>query len=213
MDGNYAGCVWLQDCSNVVIRNVVAQNYNGDGISWQICHDVLVENCHSANNTGLGLHPGSGSQRTIMRNNVLEQNNIGIFFCWGVQYGLAEKNTIRDNRECGISIGHRDNENIVRDNEISGSGRVGILFRPERGEGFTATGNHLENNRIVDSGPEDGIAIDIQGVTAGNTIARNTLLETRGPAQRIGIRLGADSGNNTIEDNRIEGFAVPTVNL
>ena len=213
LDGNYAGCIWIQDCSNVVIRNVVARHYNGDGISWQICHDVLVENCHSSDNVGLGLHPGSGSQRAIMRSNHLERNNIGLFFCWGVQYGLAEKNIIRDNRECGISIGHRDNENIIRDNEISGSGRVGILFRPERGEGFTATGNVIENNRIMDSGGEDGIAIDIQGVTSGNTIAHNTLLETRGPAQRIGIRLGTDSGNNTLENNRIEGFDVPTVNM
>jgi hypothetical protein len=37
-----------------------------------ICHDVIVENCTSAGHTGLGLHPGSGSQRTVMRNNRLE---------------------------------------------------------------------------------------------------------------------------------------------
>ncbi len=160
-------------------------------------------------NTGLGMHPGSGSQRTVIRKNVLERNNIGIFFCWGVQYGLAEKNTIRDNRECGISIGHRDHENIIRENEILNSGKTGILFRPERGEGFTAAGNRVENNRIVDSGPEDGVAIDIQGVTSGNTIANNTLLETRAPARRIGIRLGPENGNNTLSDNHVEGFAVP----
>lgn len=208
LDGNYAGCVWIQDCSRISIRKVIAHNYNGDGISWQICHDVRVEECQSMDNTGLGMHPGSGSQRTVIRNNVIERNNIGIFFCWGVQYGLAEKNTIRDNRDCGISIGHRDHENIIRENEILNSGKTGILFRPERGEGFTATGNRVENNRIVDSGPEDGVAIDIQGVTMGNTIANNTLLETRAPAQRVGIRLGADSGENTLADNHIEGFSV-----
>ncbi len=209
LDGNYAGCVWIQDCSHVVLRKVIARNYNGDGLSWQICHDVRVEECQSMDNTGLGMHPGSGSQRTVIRNNVLERNNIGIFFCWGVQYGLAEKNTIRDNRDCGISIGHRDHENIIRENEILNSGKTGILFRPERGEGFTASGNRIENNRIVDSGPEDGIAIDIQGMTSGNIIADNTLLETRAPAQRIGIRQGPDSGVNTLIDNHIEGFAVP----
>lgn len=209
LDGNYAGCVWIQDCSRVVIRKVIARNYNGDGISWQICHDVLVEECLSMDNTGLGMHPGSGSQRTVIRKNVLERNNIGIFFCWGVQYGLAEKNTIRDNRECGISIGHRDHENIIRENEILNSGKTGILFRPERGASFTAAGNRVENNRIVDSGPEDGVAIDIQGVTSGNTIANNTLLETRAPARRIGIRLGPENGNNTLSDNHVEGFAVP----
>lgn len=208
LDGNYAGCIWIQDCSSVSIHKVIARNYNGDGISWQICHDVKVEECQCVDNTGLGMHPGSGSQRTVIRNNVLERNNIGIFFCWGVQYGLAEKNTIRDNRDCGISIGHRDHENVIRENEILNSGKTGILFHPERGEGFTAARNRVENNRIVDSGLEDGVAIDIQGVTSGNTIANNTLLETRAPAQRVGIRLGAETKDNNIEKNHIEGFAV-----
>ena len=43
LDGNYAGCIFLQDCSRIAIRGVTARNYNGDGISWQICHDVVVE--------------------------------------------------------------------------------------------------------------------------------------------------------------------------
>src|SRR5262249_47798871 len=37
LDGNYAGCIWMQDCKAVTIRGVTARNYNGDGISWQIC--------------------------------------------------------------------------------------------------------------------------------------------------------------------------------
>src|SRR5262249_34259756 len=47
LDGNYAGCIFLQDCNRIAMRQVTARNYNGDGISWQICHDVRVENCHS----------------------------------------------------------------------------------------------------------------------------------------------------------------------
>ena len=60
LDGNYAGCIFLQDCADVAIRKVVARDYRGDGISWQICHDVTVEDCESRNHTGLGLHPGRG---------------------------------------------------------------------------------------------------------------------------------------------------------
>ena len=41
LDGNYAGCIWMQDCNRITMRKVTARNYNGDGISWQICHDVL----------------------------------------------------------------------------------------------------------------------------------------------------------------------------
>ncbi|MFA7691380.1 MAG: right-handed parallel beta-helix repeat-containing protein [Candidatus Hydrogenedentales bacterium] len=207
LDGNYAGCVWAQDCSNITMRNLIARNYNGDALSWQICHDVLVESCEITNNTNLGMHPGSGSQRTMIRNNVFDGNGIGIFFCWGVQYSVAENNKILNSSNCGISIGHRDNENFVRNNEIINSGQTGILFRPERGEGFTATGNLVENNRVVDSGGEGGAAVDFQGVTAGNTLRNNVLIETRDPAQRVGIRFGADSGENILENNTIEGFA------
>src|SRR5206468_6970574 len=54
LDGNYAGCIFLQDCTRITVRGVVARNYHGDGISWQICHDVLVEHCQSLNHSGLG---------------------------------------------------------------------------------------------------------------------------------------------------------------
>jgi hypothetical protein len=213
LDGNYAGCVFLQDCNRIVIRNVTARNYNGDGLSWQICHDVLVENCRSHDHTGLGLHPGSGSQRPIMRGNRIERNDIGIFFCWGVKFGLAEKNRIDSCRGSGVSIGHRDNNNLVRDNEIVGSGKVGVLFRPERGKAFAPHRNRVENNRIVDSGPEEGIGIDVQGETDAVFLARNDIRETRMPMKRIGIRLGAQTGDIQLVENKIDGMAVAVADL
>lgn len=213
LDGNYGGCLWFQDCIRLTIRSVIARNNNGDGISWQICHDVIVENCHSHDNADLGLHPGSGSQRPMIVGNRVERNTIGLFFCWGVKYGLAEKNYIADNSAAGISIGHRDNNNVVRDNDVLRSGQVGILFRPERGEGYTAHANRVESNRIVDSGGEDGVAVDVQGVTKNNTLARNDLRETRSPASRIGIRLGAETGQIELVNNTFEGFATAIADL
>jgi hypothetical protein len=101
----------------------------------------------------------------------------------------------------------------VRDNDVVRSGHVGILFRPERGEGYTAQRNRVERNRIIDSGGDDGIGVDIQGVTASNTIARNQIRETRGAASRIGIRIGKEAGQNDLVDNTIEGVAVPVSDL
>ncbi|HRI87284.1 MAG TPA: right-handed parallel beta-helix repeat-containing protein [Candidatus Hydrogenedentes bacterium] len=207
LDGNYGGCIWFQDCSDLQIRGVTARNNNGDGISWQICHDVMVENCHSHDNKDLGMHPGSGSQRPIIVGNRLERNGIGLFFCWGVKYGLAERNYIADNRDYGISIGHRDDENLVRDNDVLRSGKSGLLFRPERGEGYTAKGNRFEKNRFIDSGGDDGVGIDVQGVTASNFIQRNVVKESRGPASRVGIRIGKECGANEISENQIEGYS------
>ncbi len=207
LDGNYAGCIFLQDCRRISIRDVTTRNYNGDGISWQICHDVVVENCHSHDNAGLGLHPGSGSQRPVIRGNRLEKNDIGIFFCWGVKYGLAEKNTISNNRRFGISIGHRDTDNLICDNEILDSGETGVLFRPERGKDFAPHRNRLERNRIIDSGAEQGIGIDVQGHTEQVAITANEIRETRGPLRRVGIRVGKETRQISLADNRIEGFA------
>jgi hypothetical protein len=213
LDGNHAGCIFCQDCSRLTFRGLVARNYNGDGISWQVCHDVRVEDCYSHNNVGLGLHPGSGSQRPVMRNNRLQANNIGLFFCWGVQFGLAENNLIEDNQQSGISIGHRDNDNRVVGNTVRRSGKFGVLFRRERGPGYAALRNHFENNRIEDSGGDDGVAVEVLGWTRDNLLRGNTLVETRGPAKRIGIRFAADVGPMRLEDNRIDGFATPQADL
>jgi hypothetical protein len=213
LDGNYAGCIFLQDCNRVTVRRVTARKYNGDGISWQICHDVVVEDCHSHDHAGLGLHPGSGSQRPVVRGNRVRGNDIGLFFCWGVKFAVAEKNVIEDSRSSGISIGHRDTDNLIRDNEVLRSGKVGVLFRPEHGKGFAAHRNRLENNRIVDSGPDDGVGIDVQGETESITLARNRLRETRKPLGRVGIRLGAGTRDVRLLDNTMEGFAVDLSDL
>lgn len=207
LDGNYAGCIFLQDCHTIQIRRVTARNYRGDGISWQICHDVVVENCHSHDNTGLGLHPGSGSQRPLMRNNKLVANDQGLFFCWGVKYGLAEKNTIEDNRRYGISIGHRDTDNIVRDNDIRRSGEVGILFRKERGFAYNAHRNRIENNRIADVTKTGGVGIDIQGQTGQIQIRTNEIRHTADPSTRVGVRIGPEAGEVMLAANKIEGFS------
>ncbi|HVK12546.1 MAG TPA: right-handed parallel beta-helix repeat-containing protein, partial [Gemmataceae bacterium] len=208
LDGNYAGCIFLQDCADVGIRKVVAKNYNGDGISWQICHDVTVEACESRDHSGLGLHPGSGSQRPLIRGNKVVGNHIGIFFCWGVKYGLAEGNIVEDTKTAGISVGHRDTDNLIRGNTVRRSGKVGILFRPERGAGFTGDRNTVEGNVVVDSGDESAAAVDVQGTTAGLTFRGNELRETRGSGNRVGFRLGADTRGIKLEGNTVEGFAV-----
>jgi hypothetical protein len=214
LDGNYAGCVFLQDCQRVGLRNVEARNYNGDGISWQICHDVTADNCYSHDNTGLGLHPGSGSQRPRILDCRMERNSQGLFWCWGVKFGLAERNVLRDNRDYGMSIGHNDTDNVMRDNEIIGSGKVGILFRNEtRGVDFWANRNRVENNRIINSGGPDGIAIDVQGQTKDVVISGNTIDEQREPAARIGIRVSAEARNIALSSNSIRGVAVPIQDL
>jgi parallel beta-helix repeat protein len=213
LNGNYGGCVFLQDCNRFTMRGLTTRNYNGDGVSWQICHDCVVENCHSYDNADLGLHPGSGSQRPLIRGNTVQRNRIGIFYCWGVKYSLAEKNTLEENT-FGISIGHNDTDNLIRNNVIRDSGTNGVLFRTDdRGKDFWPNRNTLEDNRIFDNGDDEGVAIDIQGQTRSITLARNEVRETRAPMRRTGIKIGPETRDIQLIDNRIDGFAVPVADL
>ncbi|MCP4175970.1 MAG: right-handed parallel beta-helix repeat-containing protein [Fuerstiella sp.] len=212
LNGNYGGCIFLQDCNRYTFRNVTTRNYNGDGISFQICHDVVVEDCYSHDNADLGVHPGSGSQRPLIRGNKLVRNNLGLFWCWGVKYGLAEDNDIDGNRSYGISIGHSDTDNVMRNNRILNSGKIGILFRNDaRGVDFWANRNLIENNRIVNSGGADGVGIDITGQTKDVRIIGNEIVEDRQPMQRSGIRIGAEVGAVQLRDNTILGFQTAVI--
>ncbi|MBL8218931.1 MAG: right-handed parallel beta-helix repeat-containing protein [Bryobacterales bacterium] len=213
LNGNYVGCVFLRESNRIRMKNVTARSFNGDGISYQVCHDVRVEDCRSHDNAGYGLHPGSGSQRTVVTGCRLERNDIGFFFCWGVKWGLVEKNTMADNRRFGVSIGHNDTDNIVRNNEVLRSGKFGIYLRQEHGPAFAPSRNHIEGNRVVDSGNESGAAVEIEGVTEQITLRGNVLLETRGAASRVGVRIGKEAKAITLAGNRIEGFSAQVSDL
>jgi hypothetical protein len=210
--GNFLGGIWLNRCNGARIRNVTSRASAADGISWQTSHDALVEDCLCQDNVGFGMHAGSGSQRPIVRRNTLERNHIGFYFCWGVRYGLVENNTILASERFGVHLGEKDTDNIVRNNEIQRSGEAGVVFS-ETADGYCPDRNRLENNRIVDSGPQNGIGIDVQGKTEAAAIIHNDLRESRQPLKRIGIRIGAQAGSVQMLENRIEGFTLSVSDL
>ena len=213
LNGNYVGCIFLRESNRIRMREVTARNFNGDGISWQVCHDVRVENCISQDHAGFGVHPGSGAQRTVVVKCRLERNDIGFFFCWGVKWGLCEKNIILDNRRFGVSVGHNDTDNLIRKNDIRRSGQVGVLFRQEHGPTFSPSRNRLEENLIVDSGNEKGFGVRVDGQTKSVEIARNEIRETRGAEARVGVRIDKETQDIRLTGNTIEGFAHAVVDL
>ena len=96
----------------------------------------------------------------------------------------------------------------MRNNQIIGSGKVGILFRDAgRGVDFWANRNVVEDNKIENSGGADGVAIDIQGKTKDTRIANNVIRESREAMQRIGIRISAEAQRIELADNKIDGVA------
>jgi Right handed beta helix region len=124
-----------------------------------------------------------------------------------VKHGLAEENTILDSRAYGISIGHRDTDNVIRGNRIERSGQTGILFRAEPNEGRCPHRNLVERNRILDSGSETpSYAVDIQGETCGIKLRGNQLVETRGPTGRVGVRIGSQARDVVLDANEFSGL-------
>jgi len=205
------GAIRLDESNHITVRDVTVRDFYCDGIVWGISHDVLVENCHVHDGARLALHSGSGSQRSIVRGNRMRHSDEGIYFCWGAQHGLYEKNVIEDCKY-GMTFGHSDSDNFIRDNDIRRSGEAGIHFRGGS-KAFAPHRNRFEGNRIVDSGGEKGVAIDINGQTESVTVIKNELRETRKPLSRIGILIGAETRDIHCEDNQIEGFAVSVSDL
>ena len=200
------GSIRLDDCNRVTVRGVTVRDFYCDGIVWGISHDVVVEQCDLHDGVRLALHSGSGSQRSIVRGNRVRRSAEGIYFCWGAQHGLYEKNVIED-CNYGMTLGHSDSDNLIRDNDIRWSGQAGIHFRGGN-KAFAPHRNRFERNRIVDSGGEKGVAIDINGETESVTVIRNELRETRASLSRIGILIGAETRDIRCAENRIEGFAI-----
>ena len=205
INGNFAGAVFIQHCNRWRFTNVTARHYNGDGFSFQVCDDIQFQNCQALNNADLGFHPGSGAQRPVFRNCTAKGNNLGLFFCWSVSDGLAENCTLSENRQFGISIGHRDTDNTIRNCTIERNGEVGILFREE---GTDFRGGH--RNQIVDCVIRDNgsTGIDIRGRTQDITV-RNTRLGN----QKTGIRIGKEAQRITLQDNTFDGCSVQVEDL
>jgi hypothetical protein len=218
IDGNKDSNIHLNGCRGAgiflyrgfgtVISNCIVRNYNGDGISFQQSNDVKVLNCISEGNASLGIHPGSGSQRPLVRKCVARRNGTdGLFLCWRVRHGLFEDNELEGNGRFGISIGHKDSDNLLRSNAVRLNGLNGVFFRNES-LGMAAHRNRLEDNLIENNGTKEPAAgIRIRGQTNDLIFKNNTIRDTR-PAgsqtQTVGIRIEEKVGKVTMEGNTVE---------
>jgi len=208
LNGCRGGGIFLYRGFGTVIENCTVRNYHGDGISFQQSNDVLVQNCISEDNAGLGLHPGSGSQRPVIRGCTARRNGEdGLFLCWRVKFGLFEKNILENNGRFGISIGHKDTDNLLAGNEVRSNGADGIFFRDESA-GMAGHRNRIENNLIENNGSrESASGIRVRGQTTGLVFKNNTIRDTRPPdarQQTVGIRIEEQAGEIVLESNEIE---------
>ena len=208
LNGCRGGGIFLYRAFGTKIENCTVRNYNGDGISFQQSNDVAVVNCVSEHNNNLGLHPGSGSQRPIIRGCTARHNgDDGLFLCWRVRHGLFEENLLEDNGRYGISIGHKDTDNLLQKNVVRNNRSNGVFFRNES-LGMAAHRNRLIDNTIENNGESPGTAgIRVRGITQDLVFQNNTIRDTRnsqGQTQTIGVLIEESVGDVTLEANSIE---------
>lgn len=204
VDGCRTAGIYLFRSDNCVISNCVVRDYNGDGISFQQSNDVNVEGCVVERCAGFGLHPGSGSQRPSVKNcRAIANGDDGFFFCWRVRGGVAEGNWLEDNGGYGMSIGHKDSDNLVRRNTIIGNKLGGVYWRQET-EPMAAHRVTFENNTVRDN---EGWGIFVDGATHGTIIRSNIVEDTGSGRQKIGIRIGKQAGEVFLEANSIKAVS------
>jgi parallel beta-helix repeat protein len=208
LNGCRGGGIYLFECERVTIRNCTVTDYRGDGISFQVSQHVTIEDSLSQNNDGLGIHPGSGSGHPIVRRcRSVGNAGDGLFVCWRVKHGLFADNEIRGNTQAGISIGHKDTDNLFRGNTVVQNGFCGVLFRNEA-EAMGAHRNRFENNRILDNGTKNvddsmRAAVVIKGHHHDLVFHDNTIGKTDSKGQpTVGFLIGEHARNLDAQRNQ-----------
>ncbi len=200
LNGCRGGGIFLYRAFGTVITGCLVRNYNGDGISFQQSNDVIVEDCVSEDNAALGLHPGSGSQRPTVRRCIARRNGTdGLFLCWRVRHGLFEDNLLEENGQFGISIGHKDSDNLFRRNTSRLNKQNGLFFRNET-LGMAPHRNHFEDNTIENNG---GAEIRIRGEVNDLEFVANTIRDAR-EEPSVGILIEEHVGPVHLQDNTIQ---------
>ena len=129
----------------------------------------------------------------------------GLFLCWRVRYGVFEENTLENNGRFGISIGHKDTDNLLRLNKVRSNHEDGICFRNES-LGMAGHRNRLEENIIENNGLKRQVAgIRVRGETRDLVFNRNVIRDTRDQKlQSIGIKIEEKAGPLQLHDNQID---------
>jgi parallel beta-helix repeat protein len=206
LNGCRGGGIYIHKSKNCLIENVKINGFNGDTFSWQITENITVRGCEAANGGGLGFHPGTGSDHSIVENCISYGNKgDGIFLCWRVQNGIFRNNTVYGNGDNGISIGHKDTDNILENNHVYENDSHGVFFRNEN-EQNSGHRNTFRNNTIENNGTnKESCGFYIGGETHDINIINNTIRSTGKGNQTTAIFVGKKSSKITAADNKISG--------
>jgi hypothetical protein len=206
LNGCRGGGVFLLAVKNALIANVVVRDLNGDAIGFQQCTPVRVEDCLIENNTGHGLHPGSGSLGAeIRRCRSIRNGHDGVFFCLRAAYCIVEACEFIGNGHHGVSIGGRDTNNAILGCRIEDNGAAGIFLR-DSDEVMAAHATLVARNRLANNCVEtEDAEILLQSPVRDVHVLDNSIERRAGSRPVFGIRIAKDVIRAHVCGNRCLG--------
>ena len=206
INGCRGGGVYIHKSKNCIVENVRVNDFNGDSFSWQITENITLRKCEASNGGGLGFHPGTGSDRSVVEDCVSHHNKgDGIFLCWRVQNGVFRNNIVYSNGDNGFSIGHKDTDNLFENNHVYENGLHGVFFRNEN-EQNSGHRNTFRNNLIENNGMRrESAGFWVGGETHDIIITDNIIRSSGKGNQSTAIFVGSKSSNVTSMGNKISG--------
>lgn len=158
---------------------VLVRGFTGAG-----AQGAEVRNCR-VRNFGKGIEIDSG-RANVLDNNVLFDNEIGVWLGDGARDSVITRNHARDNRDEGIHLGEGTQDNELGWNTIVKNRRENLYL-------IGSSGNWVHDNTIVDS---DASAILLKH-SSDNVFADNQISD-----RSIFVR--GDSHGNVFENNLVE---------
>jgi hypothetical protein len=114
---------------------------------------------------------------------------------------------LEGNGRFGISIGHKDSDNVFRRNQIRLNDDAGVCFRNET-EAMAGHRNRLEANVIENNGvTKEAPGIRVRGETKDLEFTGNVIRDTRKEGERqqtVGVLIEETAGAVVLKNNAIE---------
>jgi hypothetical protein len=133
MDGCRGGAVYFARSRRIQVAGVSERDFNGEGLSFQMCRDVLIAGCAFDENSGNGLHPGAGSTNVLFKDcRGAKNGRCGFYFCVRANHITVIGSEFLQNVTAGVSVGTRDCYNLLDSCTMRDNQGPGIEFRDGR---------------------------------------------------------------------------------
>jgi len=229
LNGCRGAGVFLLAVKNATVAGVTVRDLNGDAIGFQQCTRVRIEDCVLQDNTGHGLHPGSGSVGGIIRGCTCAGNgHDGVFFCLRAAHCICDACHFVGNGDHGVSIGHRDSNNAIVECRIEDNGAAGVFLRDcdevMAPHATLIARNSIANNcvsREATSPAEAGLQsprrrdaeILIEPAVRDLRVLDNAIARRAGSPPIFGIRVGKKVLGAHVCGNRFDGRFIEQVEV